>query len=497
MKEFDIDSDELSIDIDNYELDDNDKTIREPVVKRDKQLKRWFLTINNPFWKPDEDVEVDMQTNELPVKYDYYNYEFIKSFNNVDLFEFHFVKVTAKVEETHTEKVLKEEKTLVNGIEQTKYVEVEIEKKVKVDKELVVERPYFKNYETFKLYVEGLQVEGLKWSTGQVERGKKDNTIHLQFIVVFDDKHGKRFYTMKKYFPTAYLDKIKSRTNYEPMAYCTKEDTRVEEPFCIGTPTEVGSRQDLDEFKMALKNGATNLELVENYFSVVVKIGINNLDAYRDVYLGAYYENNCRNVEVTFISGVGGTGKTKNVYKEFGFSNVFRISNYGKFAFHGYKSQKVVIFDEYNGQFSIDHFKEILDVHPFNVEVKNGQRVACYDKVFILSNYPFDELYKSEKEKNIESYKAFERRIHHIFSVDSKGNYKREKETIFEDVSEDEIELSGWTKRPSKIIKYDKYGRSSVVFDLHSNNEQVGFEEVVSDKLPFSDEEKEIVDEIF
>ena len=143
MDIIDIDSDELSIDIDNVELDDNDKEIREPVVKRDKQLKRWFLTINNPFWKPNEDIEVDMETNELPIKYDYYNYEFIKSFNNADLFEFHFVRVTAKVEEIQIEKVLKEEKTMFNGIEQTKYVEVEIEKKIKVDKEFVVERPLF------------------------------------------------------------------------------------------------------------------------------------------------------------------------------------------------------------------------------------------------------------------------------------------------------------------------------------------------------------------
>lgn len=484
MEELDIKAEDLIVDLDNYELDDNDKNVRESINnKRDKQLNRWFLTMNNPFWKPNEDVEIDMNTNELPVKYDYYNYEFIKNFNNVDLFEFHYVKVSAKVEETLIEKVLKLS-------EDNKYVEVEIERKVKVDKEFVVERPYFKSYETFKTYIEGLQVEGLSWSTGQVERGKKDNTIHLQFIVIFDSKHAKRFYTMKKYFPTAYLDKIKAKTNYEAMSYCTKEDTRIEDPFVVGTPVENGQRRDLEEFKSALKNGATNLELVDNYFSVVVKIGINNLDAYRDVYLGAYFENNCRNVEVTYISGAGGVGKTKSIYKEYGFSNIFRISNYGKFAFHGYKSQKVVIFDEYKGQFSIDHFKEILDVHPFNVEVKNGQRVACYDKVYILSNYSFSELYKDEKENNRLSYEAFERRVHNIFRVDEKGNFKREKETIFEDVPEDEIELSGWTKRPCKVIKYDSFGMPKVVFDLHSNVEQLEFEEIKTIKeMPFEEDE--------
>ena len=77
------------VDLDDYSLNEEEKTLFEETTKKDKQAKRWFLTLNNPFWT-DNDIEIDLTNNELPINYDYYNLDYCKSFNNIDLFDFSF-----------------------------------------------------------------------------------------------------------------------------------------------------------------------------------------------------------------------------------------------------------------------------------------------------------------------------------------------------------------------------------------------------------------------
>ena len=98
---------DLVIDVDDYKLSEEDKTLFEDTSNKNKQLCRWFLTINNPFWTA-EDVEVDINNTELEIKEDYYNLDYVKSFNNIDLFEFHYLEVTAQVDEKRIETILKQ-----------------------------------------------------------------------------------------------------------------------------------------------------------------------------------------------------------------------------------------------------------------------------------------------------------------------------------------------------------------------------------------------------
>jgi len=465
MEELSFTCEDIIIAEDNVEMSESDKEIREKVDKRDRQLKRWFMTINNPFFDPDVVEEVDMNENTLPVKYDYYNLEFVKSFNNVDLFDFHYVKVTAKVDEIIIDKALKEVVENIDGNESIKLIEVDIEKTVKVEKEFVVERPYFKDYECLKTYIENLEIEGLKYAVGQIEKGEQE-TIHLQAGLIFDDKHGKRFYTMKKYFPTAYLDKVRG-SNYDVKVYCTKEDTRIMPPFEIGKFSEMRARTDYEEFKAALKSGASDDELMENFYSIVAQVGLKNIQLQRDVYMQKEYANKCRNIEVTYIYGHGGVGKTRSVYRGRKFDEVFKMTRYGQFAFHGYKYQKILLMDEFIGQPKLQTMNNWLDNYPLDLEIKGGSITACYDKVYIVSNIPYSQIYKEEQTSNIDIFRTFDRRIHHIFEVNDKGEFIKKRETIFEDIPDDEIEAEGWTKRVSKVVQYTYDGEPYVVYDLH------------------------------
>ncbi len=457
-------STDLYIDTDISILDDNDKLLREPVENKKVQLKRWFLTMNNPFWDSSVFEEVDINNTDLEIKRDYYNYDYVKGFGNIDLFEFHNIKVTAKIDEKQTETVL------VKGEENNNLVEKQIQKIVKVEKSFVVERPFFKNYECLQLYFENLQtLDGLKYAIGQIEKGKDGETVHLQAGIIFKD--GKRFQTMKKILPTAWLDKARG-SNYDIKVYCTKELTRLEEPFEIGKFGEMRARNDYEEFKLAIKSGASNADLMEDYYQLVAQQGLKNIDMQRAVFKSAEYVNNGRNIIVTYIYGKSGAGKTKKVYKEFGFENVFSLLDYGQFAFDGYAGEPVVIFDEFAGQFNIQRMNWLLDPYPRKLNVKGGYAYACYTQVFICSNYSFDSLYKGVREKEKEIFETLARRIHNIIRVDENGVFHKEKESFFEELDPNEIELPGWTKRVCKVVKYDHLGLPTVVFDRHLKNIQ-------------------------
>lgn len=474
------------VDIDDYSLNEEEKSLFEEPKKRETQLKRWFLTINNPFWS-EVNVEVDMSTNTLPVNYEYYNLDYLKSFNNIDLFDFHFVKVKANVKERQKDKVLKEVESEDGD---KKYIEIEVEKEVIVEKEFVVERPYYKSYEHFKQYIENLQIEGLKYAVGQVEQGHKEETVHIQCGVTFDETHGKRFYTMKKYFPTAYLAQARG-SNFDIKKYCTKIDTRVEEPFEFGDFVEMRKRTDYEEFHSALKSGATDEELLENFYTLTSTLGFEKINKQRDVMFNSKYKKEYRNLETTYIYGESGVGKTTFIYEKFGFENVFRVSYYGKFQFNGYNGEKILLLDEFAGQVNLGWLNQILDGFPLKLEVKGGERIACFEKVFICSNFSFFELYGKQQEENPRLYETVFRRVHHIFRVDNKGNFIKEKESVFEDIPENEVKLKGRTKRVSQSFKFDAVGQRYLIYDCRNYN-QMQIEEIKNlETLPFDENDDE------
>lgn len=465
------------IDLDEYSLNEEEKTLFEETAKKDKQAKRWFLTLNNPFWT-EKDVEIDLSNNDLPINYEYYNLDYCKSFNNIDLFDFHYIKVKAKVKEKVIDKALKEDA-------ENKYIEIELQKEIIVEKEFIVERPYFKSYDHFKQYMENLQIEGLKWSTGQVEKGHKEETLHIQFGICFDETHGKRFYTMKKYFPTAYIAQARG-SNFDIMKYCTKVDTRVEEPFQIGKIAEMRSRTDIDEFYQAIKSGADNFELLENFYALTTQFGFDKIDKQRDVYFNSKYRDEWRNIETTYYYGDSGVGKTTLIYKQYGFKNVFRVSYYGKFMFNGYNGEKVLLLDEFTGQISLTWLNQILDGYPLKVEVKGGERIACFEKIYIISNFSLYTIYKQQREHAPKEFETLFRRIHHIYLVE-KGKLIPKKESIFEDIPENEVDLKGRTKRVSQSYNYNEYGQKFIIYDYHHKHLE-GLQEIEQTEMIFEEE---------
>jgi hypothetical protein len=130
-------------------------------------------------------------------------------------------------------------------------------------------------------------------------------------------------------------------------------------------------------------------------------------------------------LEVTYIYGTTGAGKTRYILDKYGDENVFRMTRYGngmtEEKFDGYAGQDIIIFEEYRSHISISNMLNYLDIYGIALPARYGDKVACYTKVYIISNWRLEEQYKKVQSEHPETWKAFLRRITHIWDFDKQA----------------------------------------------------------------------------
>lgn len=114
-----------------------------------------------------------------------------------------------------------------------------------------------------------------------------------------------------------------------------------------------------------------------------------------------------RNVEVIYIHGTTGTGKTRMAMKE----ATFKIEGSALDWWDGYEGEKTILIDEYDNDVKITKLLNILDGYRLRLPVKGGFTYARWTKVFITSNVEPDDLHGNAKLAHRE---ALERRISKI-----------------------------------------------------------------------------------
>lgn len=271
--------------------------------------------------------------------------------------------------------------------------------------------------EEFCSYVENL--EHFKYATFQRERGEQTGTEHLQVFLIFTC--AKRFSTIKKYFPTAHIEKVRG-SNSQARDYCSKSETRVSGPYHLGTFAEERSRTDISNFIEMAQLGASDLELAQLFPKLYLQ-SINKVQKIRQDYLANEFRNKNRDIEVTYIYGPPRTGKTRYVYDKYGFGKFYHLSNYNNSAFDAYRSEDILVLDEFKSQFKLEFMNRLLDRYPFDLPARFENKVACFTKVYILSNYKIDDLYKEQQRENIVGFNAFKERIKTIIRIDKTGTF--------------------------------------------------------------------------
>ena len=255
----------------------------------------------------------------------------------------------------------------------------------------------------------------------------KQGTPHTHIYVCF--KSRVRFSTVQKYFPTAHIEKphasVQSNIDYickrGKWENTDKADTKVEGTFEEwGTvPLQKGTRPDMEELYQMIDAGYSNAEILAINNDYI--LDIDKLDKVRTMLLIEKYKGKRRiNLKVIYISGATGTGKTRGVLDEHGDENVYRINDY-QHPFDGYSCQPVLAFDEFRSSLKLSDMLNYCDIYPIDLPARYANRFACYETVYIISNWELEQQYKEVQEDNPESWRAFLRRIHEVKIYDRDG----------------------------------------------------------------------------
>lgn len=334
----------------------------------------------------------------------------------------------------------------------------------------------------------------LTYAIFQREKGEETGTIHFQFFLNF--RSAKRFSKLKKMLPYGCHFKPMRTTKTLCRNYCSKEETRVSGPYEIGEFVEERARTDRSKAYSLLAQGV-EIEKINEAFETVVVDNLSKMEKYQIQKLKWKVKDLFRNIEVYYIYGSPGFGKTTLVYElaDCKPSDIYVVTRYSdKFMFSEYRGQKYILFDEFYGQIKpITYLNKLLEPAPIDLRIMNGTFPAMFEKVYFVSNYSIKEIYKNEQEEIKVSYDAFYRRINKVYHFYAPLKYRIEKDTIFEDIPLEEQKFHGLTKRTKEVYVYDSYGVPTKIWDRYNvdnfsmfdTQKEIALQPVDDEDLPF------------
>lgn len=265
------------------------------------------------------------------------------------------------------------------------------------------------------------------------EIGNETHTLHMHIILY---SHAPiRFSTIKNIFPFAHIEKAHG-TIKENRAYILKEgkwkDNEKAETSVEGTfrewgdiPTEGMEQEPLKaQIIRLIEEGFTTAQIIKS--NPKFAFNVKDIDIIREMLLSEKYMFENRHVEVIYIYGKTGMGKTRSVYENHQPCDVCRITNYSNNGtkFDAYHGQDVLVFEEFNSQIPIQEMLIFLDIYPVMLPARYTDRVACFTHVYILSNISLSEQYISIRLSKPEIWNAFLRRISKIYQQIGIGERK-------------------------------------------------------------------------
>ena len=190
-----------------------------------------------------------------------------------------------------------------------------------------------------------------------------------------------------------------------------KHETNLPETFeeSGALPIERDMRELVSsEILSLIQSGSSNAEILVQYPSAMNRL--QHIEAARQTLLEECYSNQWRDLEVTYLWGKTGVGKTRSIMEKYGYSRVYRVTNYDH-PFDDYKGQDVIHFEEFRSSLPIQDMLKYLDGYPLMLPCRYNNKAACFTKVYLVSNIPLSAQYPNVQVSEPETYRAFCRRI--------------------------------------------------------------------------------------
>lgn len=245
------------------------------------------------------------------------------------------------------------------------------------------------------------------------ENGTYHTHLYLQ------GRGGINFSTVKKRFEGGHFEMAKG-TALQNKEYVSKtgkwEKDKKSETQVVGTyeewgemPVErQGARNDLADIYSMVKQGLTNFEIMEQVPDVMFQL--DKLEIVRQTIRDQEFAEKWRDLDVQYIYGDTGTGKTRSIMEKYGYRNVYRVTDY-KHPFDGYMGQDVILFEEFRSSLSLGDMLKYLDGYPVVLPCRYANKQACFTKVFICTNVSLNKQYEEIQRESMTDFLAFLRRI--------------------------------------------------------------------------------------
>jgi len=258
---------------------------------------------------------------------------------------------------------------------------------------------------------------------------EQGDTLHTHIFAAFSSEV--RFSTIKKMFPPAHIEPAMG-TSEQNREYIRKEGKWADDvkhgTSIPGTFEEYGqmpveqqgARSDLEFLYELVKKGMSNAQLLEinpDYMLLLDKI-----EKTRQTLLYEQVRNEFRKLDVTYIWGNTGVGKTRYVMERHGYSSVYKVSDYTH-PFDGYSSEPVLLLDEFHSGLRINDMLNYLDGYPLTLPARYSNKTACYHTVYIVSNIELREQYRQIQIERPEVWNALLRRIHKVMCIFQDGHH--------------------------------------------------------------------------
>ena len=243
-----------------------------------------------------------------------------------------------------------------------------------------------------------------------------------------------RFSTVKKRFPIAHIEKAYGSVQ-ENRSYLRKDgrwaDTDKAETSVPGTFEEWGeapperAEKHPEMFRLVqnIRDGMTTTEIIDDNPAMAFRV--RDIDLLRQTLTAEKYAVENRPLEVSYLYGASGAGKTRSIYQRHDPRDICRVTNYrgGRgVSFDNYSGQDVLVFEEFHSQIPIEDMLNFLDVYPLHLPARYSDKVACYTTVYITSNIPLSQQYQEVQWDRYETYQAFLRRIHRVVQYHPDGS---------------------------------------------------------------------------
>lgn len=249
------------------------------------------------------------------------------------------------------------------------------------------------------------------------EVGLEEKTPHTHVFIYC--KNGVLFNRVKKLIPTAHIEFCKG-TCQQNRDYIRKEGKYLHDPKTATNLKDTfeefgempierqGTRSDLQDMIDMITQGQSTAEMIKSYPNFMLQI--DKIEQTRQIILEDKYKRTFRNMEVKYIYGTAGSGKTRGVMEQYGFENVYRVTDYIH-PFDGYAGQDVLVFEEFRSSLKIGDMLNYLDGYPLQLPCRFQNKQACFTKIFMISNVSLDLQYVELQKEQPETWKAFLRRI--------------------------------------------------------------------------------------